>query len=506
MNMMLSEIAKCVQGQLVGTDIAIASVSIDTRAIQPGQLYVAIKGPQFDGNDFVGTAEQAGAVAAMVHPGIKATVPHIIVADTRLALAELAGAWRQKAAVSLSGMSSVSPQSLAVGRVGSMPTSTLPPSLAVGRVGSIPTSTLPPSLAVVGVTGSNGKTTVKEMTAAILAASEPTPNPGQVLYTLGNFNNDIGVPLTLLRLNGQHRYAVIEMGANHPGEIAYTSRYAQADVVILNNAGAAHIEGFGSLDGVAQAKGEIIATLKQSGVAVLNRDDAYFDYWKSVAGDRKVLSFGVDGDADVSAQGIKTSLSDNGFVTTFELVTKQGTQACMIKLAGLHNVVNALAATAASLALNISLAQIVRGLAQAKPVTGRLQLLQGRLGNRVIDDTYNANAASLKVGLDVLGLCAGPRWLVLGAFGELGPDSPDMHYDMGGLIKACGVVRMLAMGGDALHTVRAFGDGATFFASQDDLIAELLQELKGDETILIKGSRVQRMEQVAAALVENFRN
>ncbi|MDP2904359.1 MAG: UDP-N-acetylmuramoyl-tripeptide--D-alanyl-D-alanine ligase [Methylovulum sp.] len=457
MKMMLSEIAGRVRGKQIGADIAITSTCIDTRAIKPGQLYVAIKGHQFDGNDFVDQAVQAGAIAAIVHPGFAVTVPHIIVEDTRLALAELAGAWRQKAAVS-----------------------------------------------VIGVTGSNGKTTVKEMTAAIFGASDPKQD--NVLYTQGNLNNDIGVPLTLLRLNGGHHYAVIEMGANHPGEIAHTSRYVQADVVILNNAGAAHIEGFGSLDGVAKAKGEIIGTLKKDGCAVLNRDDAYFDYWKSVAGDRKILSFGLDGQADVSASAIKTAIVDNAFVTTFEIVTSQGTQTCVLKLAGRHNVVNALAATAAGLALNIGLAQIVRGLANVKPVTGRLQPLVGRLGNIIIDDSYNANAASLKAGLDVLAECAGQPWLVLGAFGELGPDSLKIHQEIAGLIKASGVVRLLTTGSDTRNTVQAFGNGATFFDQQDDLITVLKQELKGDETILIKGSRSQRMENVAAALVDNFRN
>jgi len=490
MKMMLSEIAGHVRGKQVGADVAVASTSIDTRSMQPGQLYVAIKGEQFDGNDFVEQAEQAGAIAAIVHPGVAVNIPHIIVDDTRLALAELAGAWRRQAAVPAA-------------RVGSLPTATLPPSLAVGRIGSLPIASLPPSLAVVGVTGSNGKTTVKEMTAAILGASEAGCD--DVLYTQGNLNNDIGVPLTLLRLNGRQRYAVIEMGANHPGEIAYTSRYAGADVVILNNAGAAHIAGFGSLDGVAEAKGEIIATLKQDGVAVLNRDDAYFDYWKSLAGHRKVLTFGLSDDADVRAKGITTTICDNAFVTTFELFTPQGTQNCVLKLAGRHNVVNALAATAAGLALNISLAQIVLGLSSVKPVTGRLQLLVGRLGNRIIDDSYNANAMSLEAGLDVLAGCAGRPWLVLGAFGELGPDSPKIHQDIGGLIKARGVLRLLATGNDARNTVQAFGSGATFFATQSDLIAALQQELKGDETLLIKGSRSQRMENVAAALVENFR-
>lgn len=452
MKMMLSEIAERVQGNLVGEDIAIASVSIDTRAIKPGQLYIAIKGHNFDGNDFINQAERSGAIAAIVNKGFVPSVPHICVADTRLALAELAGAWRQKATAS-----------------------------------------------IVGVTGSNGKTTVKEMLASVLDVG------GNVLFTQGNLNNDIGVPLTLLRLTEQHRYAVIEMGANHPGEIAYTSRYAEADVVVLNNAGAAHIEGFGNLDGVARAKGEIIQTLKQNGIAVINRDDKYFDYWKEVAGSRRVLSFGLDSRADVTAEDIATEVRDNAFLTTFRLVTAHGAIDAALKLAGRHNVLNALAATAASLALGLNLEQIIQGLASVKPVTGRLQPLVSHLGNIVIDDTYNANSASLKAGLDVLANCTGQPWLVLGAFGELGPESPKMHEEIGQLIKASGVVRLLAVGADSKNAVQAFGEGASFFATQQELINVLKHELKGNETILIKGSRAQRMENVAAALIDNFR-
>ncbi len=459
MKMMLSECAEAVKGILVGEDTAITSISIDTRAIKPGQLYIAVKGDNFDGNEFVGQAEQAGATAAVVHQGVKSTLPHIIVDNTRLALAELAGAWRR----------------------------------SLGAHGS-------QALSVVGITGSNGKTTVKEMVAAILAVNAP------VLFTQGNLNNDIGVPLTLLRLNEQHRYAVIEMGANHAGEIAYTSAYAQADVVIITNAGAAHLEGFGSLEGVAKAKGELIETLKKDGIAVINHDDDYFDYWKAVAGIRQITSFGLNDGADVSAKTIKTQIRNEAFVTTFDLVTTLGTVEIILKLAGQHNVVNALAATAASLALGLSLKQIKQGLESVKPVTGRLQPLVSRLGNIVIDDTYNANSDSLKAGLDVLADFTGKPWLVLGAFGELGPDSPKIHEEMGVFIKARGVVRLLAVGEDSKNTVQAFGLGATFFEKQQDLIDALKQELTGDETILIKGSRAQHMENVAAALVENFRN
>ncbi len=459
MKMLLSDCAKAINGKLVGDDVLFRSVSIDTRAIKPEQLYIAIKGQNFDGNEFVEQAQQAGAVAAILHEGINTSLPHVYVEDTRLALAELAGKWRQ----SLSEMSE-------------------------------------DSLFVVGVTGSNGKTTVKEMVAAILAVNAP------VLFTQGNLNNDIGVPLTLLRLDETHRYAVIEMGANHAEEIAYTSQYAQSDVVIITNAGAAHLEGFGSLEGVAKAKGEIIETLKVEGVAIINKDDVYFNYWQSLAGKKSVLSFGLSTDADVTAKEINTSIGQNGFVTTFELVTVQGVIDINLRLAGQHNVLNALAATAAALALGIELIQIKQGLESLKPVTGRMQPLLGRLGNVIIDDTYNANSASLKVGLEVLSQLKGRPWLVMGAFGELGPQSAKIHEDMAEMIKLSGVERLFATGSDAIKTVQAFGVGASFYEEQEELIAELEKQLKGDETILIKGSRARRMENVAAALVDNYRN
>jgi UDP-N-acetylmuramoyl-tripeptide--D-alanyl-D-alanine ligase len=452
MKMMLSEIAKKTNGKHIGADIEIPSVGIDTRTLQVGDLYVAIKGLNFDGNEFVDKAERAGASAAILNSGFTSAIPHILVEDTRVALGKLASAWRDKA-----------------------------------------------NTKIVGITGSNGKTTVKEMTAAILSVDNET------LFTKGNLNNDIGVPLTLLRLHEGHRYAVIEMGANHLGEIAYVSALAKSDVVILNNAGAAHIEGFGSLDNIAKGKGEIIETLRPDGVAVLNRDDKYFDYWLSVAGDKKVLSFGLSGGADVSARSIKSEIIANAFATSFDLVTGSGVLKVNLKLAGQHNVMNSLAATAAGLTLGLSLEQIKVGLETVKPVTGRMQPLVGRLGNIIIDDTYNANATSLKAGLDVLVNCKGKHWVVLGAFGELGPDSPKLHEEIGELISSKGVVRLLALGSDAKNTVRSFGKGATFFDSQDELINTLKTELQGDEVILIKGSRVQQMEKVVAALVENFR-
>ncbi|MGJ0485538.1 MAG: UDP-N-acetylmuramoyl-tripeptide--D-alanyl-D-alanine ligase [Methylomicrobium sp.] len=452
MNMRLSECAQILNGELIGVDGVFGSVSIDTRTLLPGDLYIAIKGERFDGNEFVDQAAQSGAVAAMVRQGVTANIPTIEVADTHLALAELGGAWRNKAQAK-----------------------------------------------VVGVTGSNGKTTVKEMVAAVLGAE------GEVLYTKGNLNNDIGVPLTLLRLAERHRYAVIEMGANHPGEIAYTAAYAKPDVAIITNAGPAHLEGFGSVEGVARAKGELFAALKPDGVAVINRDDTFFDYWCSIAGTREIISFGLRDGSDVTAADIKTEIIHHQFATGFMLVTPAGQIHCRLQLAGQHNVVNALAAAAAGLALGLNLEQIAQGLQAVKPVTGRLQPWVGRKGNIVIDDTYNANSGSLKAGLDVLAGIGQRPWLVLGAFAELGPESQNMHRDMGALIKSSGVVRLLATGSDAKAAVETFGKGASFYETQEELIAALENELTGEETILIKGSRMRRMENVAAALVENFR-
>lgn len=462
MQMQLSEIAAAVNGLLTGEDLAVTSAGIDTRTLSPGDLYIAIKGQNFDGNEFVEAARQAGAVAAIVSEGTTAELPLIQVADTRIALGKFASAWRHKAPVK-----------------------------------------------IVGMTGSNGKTTVKEMVAAILACEGP------VLSTKGNLNNDIGVPLTLLKINNGHRFAVIEMGANHPGEIAYTSALVQADVVIITNVGPAHIEGFGSVDGVAKAKGEILETLKTGGCAVLNKDDKYFDYWQPLVSGKPLISFGLSGQADVTAAGIRMQIipgENQGipeFATGFELHTPKGNIGINLKLAGRHNVINALAAASAALALNVELTRIKQGLEALKPVTGRLQLLAGRQGNLVIDDTYNANSASLKAALDVLAQCPNEHWLALGAFGELGPDSAEIHKQLGVMARAAGVARLFAVGADARHAVESFGEGGEFFTDQQALISALQQELENrpapQPTVLVKGSRAQRMENVAAGLVENFR-
>lgn len=309
MKMDLAEIAQQTAGKLIGENRVVHHLSIDSRTIKAGDLYLALPGERFDGHDFIDAAIEQGACALIVEREMRNDFPQVRVSRTHDALAKIAEAWRDKL-----------------------------------------------DLKVVGVTGSNGKTTVKEMTAAILGTRSP------VLYTSGNFNNDIGVPLTLLRLEEAHRFAVIEMGANHHGEIAYTSRFVKADAVIITNAGPAHLEGFGSVEGVAKAKGEIVETLGEQGIAVLNRDDFYFDYWVRVAGSRKVFSFGFSEQADFCAKNISTGIDSGRFCTRFDLVHEGNAYPINLQLAGLHNVLNALAASAAARAVGVGFIEIIDGL------------------------------------------------------------------------------------------------------------------------------------------------
>lgn len=446
--MRLSEINQVLQGHLIGADPEINAVSIDTRTLQAGDLYIAIKGAHFDGNDFVERAQTAGAAAVILQKDCTTSLPKILLGDTQLALGRLAAAVRRKA-----------------------------------------------NIALVAITGSNGKTTVKEMLAAILSVH------GKVLFTQGNLNNAIGVPLTLLRLHAQHQFAVVEMGANHPGEIRYTSQLANPDIAVMNNVGAAHIAGFGDIEGVAQAKAELLEALPENGIAILNADDRFFDFWCQQAGNRTVVAFGLNARAEVTARAIQQHTGDVQFMTAFELFNRQGSITIQLQLAGVHNVVNALAASAAAQPLGIGLAQIKQGLEAMQPVAGRLQILSGELGNRIINDSYNANPSSLKAALDVLAEYDTENWVVLGAFGELGDNSREMHEDMAELIKSKAVARLLAVGPETEFSVRKFGAGATFFATQAELIATLQRELQGHETVLIKGSRAQHMENVVQALL-----
>ena len=448
----LSVAAKAMRGELHGNDIAFKGVSTDTRTIQPGELFVALRGERHDAHDYLN--EAAGAVALVVSRPVGTALPYILVDDTRLALGRLAHHWRMQH-----------------------------------------------QIPVIAVTGSNGKTTTKEMMAAILNTVAPT------LATRGNLNNDIGVPLTLMRLGAEHRYAVIEMGANHAGEIAYTSGLARADVAVITNAAAAHLEGFGSLDGVARAKGEIYQSLGAAGVAVINADDRYVAYWRGVVGERRRIMFGFGAEADVrtSAESVRVHIGDS-LQTRFVMTTPRGDIDVQLPLCGKHNVINALAATAATLTLGVAPADIARGLGGMQPVPGRLNLKHGPRGMRVIDDTYNANPDSLAAALEVLAQAPGEKVLALGDMGELGANEAELHARAGAQARELGIARLYATGELSKHAVAAFGAGARHCGTHEELVATLAAEMPDGATVLVKGSRRSRMERVVEGLTGEGRS
>jgi UDP-N-acetylmuramoyl-tripeptide--D-alanyl-D-alanine ligase len=444
----LAELARVTGGVLHGDDVAFGPVISDSRALEPGALFVALRGDRFDAHQFVPEALERGAAGALVARPIPVPLPQVVVSDTLAALTAFAGAWRRDFAGT-----------------------------------------------VVGITGSNGKTTVKEMTGAILRCAGPC------LVTRGNLNNHIGVPLTLSRLEPTHRYAVIEMGANHLGEIAHLASIARPGVGLVINAGPAHLEGFGSLEGVAQGKGEMFAALGADDTAVINADDRFAAFWHGLAREAgRIVTFGMHERADFTASNVASRLSDTGFVTEFELSSPLGRRRIALGLAGEHNVMNALAAAAAAHAAGAGIEAIVDGLTSMRAVTGRLEVRPAQSGARMIDDSYNANPASLRAGLRALSSIPGRHWLVLGEMRELGPESARLHAEMGEFARQTGVARLLAVGDDAHHAVEAFGKGATWFASVDDMIAALRAELGPDVTVLVKGSRSNRLERVSAAL------
>ncbi len=444
----LSTLAAELGGRLVGHDLQIAGLSTDTRAIQPGQLFVALRGERFDAHDFLDQAVAAGATALLVDAGRlpeNSAVPVIAVADTRLALGQLAAWWRRQF-----------------------------------------------SLPVIAVTGSNGKTTTKEMIAAILQAAHGEA----VLATRGNLNNDIGLPLTLLALDASHRAAVVEMGMNHPGEIDYLTRIGAPTVALVTNAQRAHLEGMGDLDEVAREKGSIFNGLAADGVAVINGDDHYAAYWRGVAAGRPVLGFALDHAADVSA-----TVRQHGLETTLHVRAPQGELDIQLRLPGRHNARNALAAAAACLAAGVPLAAVGAGLAAFAGVKGRLQRRAGKRGAEILDDTYNANPDSVRAGIDVLASTIGRKLLVLGDMGEIGEASGQYHDEIGGYAKSQGVDRLYAFGEASKAAVRNFGEGGRHFCAIDKLIAAVDKALAPETTVLVKGSRFMKMERVADALV-----
>jgi UDP-N-acetylmuramoyl-tripeptide--D-alanyl-D-alanine ligase len=441
--MRLHEAAEALGARWAGEDVMLQGVSTDTRTLQAGQLFVALHGPNFDGHDYLAEAKAKGAAACMVEKPV-ANCPTLIVGDTRLALGKLAQAWRRRFTIPL-----------------------------------------------VAVTGSNGKTTVKEMLASILGQQ------GDTLATRGNLNNDIGLPLTLFGLDIQHQSAVVEMGANKAGEIAYLTRLAEPNVAIITNAASAHLEGFGSLEGVAKAKGEIFQGLRENGKAIINADDRFAPLWRDLAKNKNQLTFGLHQPADVSAHW---QAGDRG--SQIQVTTPGGEVQFELALLGEHNVMNALAAIAAAQAAGMPLTAIKVGLQRMQPVPGRLQLKQGHNGSRIIDDTYNANPASLAAGIQVLASFAGKQILVLGEMGELGEGAITLHAEAGHAAKAGGVDALYTVGPMAKAAAKAFGKGAQYFNNQETAIAALQTELTPNVTVLLKGSRLSHMEQVVDALVQ----
>ncbi len=443
----LGEAARALAGTLEGPPLPFSGVTTDSRAVTAGDLFVALKGERFDGHGYVEEAIRRGAAAALTSRRVDSGVPlaQVVVADTRLALGRLAALWRARFAVPL-----------------------------------------------VALTGSNGKTTVKDMLAAIFAAHWGSAE--SVLATAGNLNNDIGMPLTLLRLRVHHRCAVIEMGMNHEGEIDYLTRIARPTVALVNNAQRAHVGLLGGLEAIARAKGEIYAGLGEDGVAVVNEDDTFAPYWKGLNAGRRVVTFGF-------ASGAQLRATSAGEAWRFR--TPAGSFAVALRVAGEHNVRNALAACAAAHAAGVSPAAMQPALASFAGVPGRLQRRPGARGSRVIDDTYNANPESMKAALQVLAAEPGRRVLVMGDMGELGAQSAAMHSEVGEFARRCGIDALLATGADSRHAVEAFGPGARHFDDAAALTAAAAAEARSGATLLVKGSRFMQMERVAEALARD---
>jgi len=426
----------------------LARVHTDTRTLQAGDLFVALKGERFDANAFLADARAAGAAAAIAHGGLEAAgLAGIEVPDTLAALGALAAGWRARF-----------------------------------------------RLPLVGVTGSNGKTTVTQMIAAILRAWQ-----GEAAFaTQGNFNNDIGVPLMLLRLTAAHRAAVIEMGMNHPGEIATLAAMAQPTVALVNNAQREHLEFMHTVEAVARENGSVFASLPADGVAVFPAADAYAGLWRALADGRRCLTFGAGGDVDC------TQAAWEHGAWSVAVATPQGEFTTRLHIAGRHNVANALAAAACALAAGAPLAAIAQGLEDFTPVKGRSRAFSVRTGAgrevTVVDDTYNANPDSMRAAIDVLAELPGPQLLVLGDMGEVGDQGPQFHAEAGAHARARGIARLFALGAQSTHAAQAYGPAARHFDDMASLLAAVRTALPEVGSVLVKGSRFMKMEQVVQAI------
>jgi UDP-N-acetylmuramoyl-tripeptide--D-alanyl-D-alanine ligase len=424
-------------------DVTVTGAVIDSRKVQLGSLFIALDGEHVDGHDYLSAARQLGASAALVSKRQDDELPQIVVTDVVKAFGELAAYWRQQCQAK-----------------------------------------------IVAITGSNGKTTVKEMVASILGQC------GSVVATLGNLNNDLGVPLTLCRLGEDTDYAVIEMGANHLGEIANLVEMVNPDVAVINNVADAHLEGFGGIEGVAQAKSEIFLGLSEKGIGVMNADMDFIDTWKQVLTNKSHLTFAMNNDADITAKDIQLGSRSSHFMVEVEDVFHY----VSLPLPGLHNIANSLAAIASSSALNISMPHIIKGLSVVRGVPHRLQLRAGIHQSQLIDDSYNANPGSYKQALSTLTAFSGEHWLVLGDFGELGDESEQIHFQLGIDAKASSVQRLLTIGNESQRASEAFGDGAEHFSDVTVLQRQLENELTQGVTCLIKGSRFMKLDRLADVL------
>ncbi|HVV69418.1 MAG TPA: UDP-N-acetylmuramoyl-tripeptide--D-alanyl-D-alanine ligase [Gammaproteobacteria bacterium] len=445
--MKLSQTASLIQGRLTGSDVDFNGVSTDTRTLQPGELFIAIKGANFDGHDFIARAEEQKAAALLVQHPVKSQLPYVLVNNTITALGQLATHHRQQFSIPL-----------------------------------------------IGVTGSCGKTTVKAMIASILS------HCGEVLFSESSFNNDIGLPLTLMRLNPSHQYAVIEMGTNHFGEIAALTQIARPTVALINNAAAAHLEGLGDVKGVSRAKGEIFQGLTADGVGIINADDTYASYWETLVTPRKMLHFSIAKNADIMAKNIQ--LDANG-KAHFTLITPQGETVIKLPLLGRHNVANALAAASAACAVHAPLSAIKAGLEGVIAVKKRLNEYSAYNGARLIDDTYNANPLSFKAAIEILANLPGERILVLGDMRELGNQEQHYHQELGLEARRLGIERVFAFGELSKATTQAFGAQGQHFQDHETLIQTLKTNLNDNTTVLVKGSRSMHMERVVEALIVN---
>lgn len=454
--MMVKEAAHVLHADWMGKDVLFTGVSTDSRTLKRGDLFIALTGENFDGNRFVGSAEEKGAAAAMIRQEVELStdVPLIRVGDTRLGLGQLAAYWRSRFA-----------------------------------------------LPVIGVTGSNGKTTVKEMIASILrqvtadVQVETNERLDYVLATEGNLNNDIGVPQMLLRLRQQHRYTVIEMGMNHVGEISYLTQLAKPTIALITNAGVAHIEGLGSVEAVARAKAEIFEGLDQQGTVVINADDVYASLWRKYVGSHRTVDFGLRAKAQVSAE-----YQVNPMMSSIQLRLPDGIEAVNLQAPGVHNIYNALAAAAAATALGIKKELIAAGLECFQGVQGRMQKKSGLHHALLIDDTYNANPESVRAALAVLAATKGKKILVLGDMGELGKSAVDLHRTIGRDARNAGLDQLLTLGELSAYAAEEFGKGARHFDTLDELLNAAESLLADDVTLLVKGSRFMQMERVVRQL------